>query len=92
MQEQLDPINQVYQIVINFSVNYSFQLLGAVLVLIAGFIIGGWVARLILRAQERRNVDVTLRQFIASTARMLVLGMFLIIAIRTNTAPSNWNE
>ena len=81
MQEQLDPINQVYQIVINFSVNYSFQLLGAVLVLMAGFIIGGWVARLILRAQERRNVDVTLRQFIASTARMLVLGMFLIIAL-----------
>ena len=52
MQEQLDPINQVYQIVINFSVNYSFQLLGAVLVLIAGFIIGGWVARLVLRAQN----------------------------------------
>ena len=79
MQEQLDLITQVYQIVINFAVNYSFQLFGAVLVLIAGFIVGGWVARLILRAQERRNVDVTLRQFIASTVRILVVGMFLII-------------
>ncbi|MEM7366150.1 MAG: mechanosensitive ion channel family protein [Pseudomonadota bacterium] len=81
MQEQLDLINQVYEIVINFAVNYSFQLFGALLVLIAGFIVGGWVSRIILRAQERRNVDVTLRHFIASTVRILVVGMFLIIAL-----------
>lgn len=81
MQEQIDLINQVYEILVNFAVNYSFQLLGAVVVLIAGFIVGGWVSRFILRAQERRNVDKTLRQFIASTIRFVVVGMFFIIAL-----------
>ena len=34
-----------------------------------------------LRLQARRNIDVTLRQFIASAVRLLVLVMFLIIAV-----------
>ena len=81
MQEQVDLAQQVYQLVVNFLVTYSFQLLGAILVVIAGYIIGGWVSRALLRLQERRNVDITLRQFIASTVRLLVVGMFLIVAL-----------
>ncbi len=81
VEEQIDLAQQVYQLVVNFLVTYSFQILGAIIVLIAGFIVGGWVARLLMRIQERRDVDVTLRQFIASTVRALVIGMFLIIAL-----------
>ncbi len=81
MEEQLDLAAQVYQLVVNFLVGYSFQILGAVLVLIGGFIVGGWVSRAVLRLQERRDVDVTLRQFIASTVRLLIVGMFLIVAL-----------
>ncbi len=81
MKEQVDLAQQVYQLVVNFLVTYSFQLLGAVLVVIAGYIVGGWVSRALLRLQERRNVDVTLRQFIASTVRLIVVGMFFIVAL-----------
>jgi small conductance mechanosensitive channel len=81
VEEQLDLIQQVYELIVNFAVNYSFQLVGAILVLIAGFIVGGWVAKALLRIQEKRNVDVTLRQFIASSVRILVIGLFLIIAL-----------
>ncbi|MGR9092301.1 MAG: mechanosensitive ion channel family protein, partial [Gammaproteobacteria bacterium] len=44
-------------------------------------VVGGWVSRALLRLQERRNVDVTLRQFIASTVRLVVIGLFVMIAI-----------
>lgn len=81
MEEQLDLVQQVYELIVNFAVTYSFQLLGAVVVLVVGFIVGSWVSRVVLRIQEKRNVDVTLRLFIASVARMLVIGMFLIIAL-----------
>jgi small conductance mechanosensitive channel len=81
LEQQLDIVQQVYQLVVNFAVAYSFQLLGAGLVVVVGYVIGGWVSKVVLRLQERRNVDVTLRQFIASIARMLVIGMFLIIAL-----------
>jgi len=52
-----------------------------VITLIAGFIVGGWVSRILLRFQERRDVDVTLRHFIASTERLVVIGLFVIMAV-----------
>jgi len=81
MEEQLDLVAEVYQLVVNFMVTYSFQLLGAVLVLAIGFLVGGWVSRLVLRLQERRDVDVTLRVFIASLAKGVVVGIFLIAVL-----------
>ncbi len=44
-------------------------------------VVANWVGRALLRVQERRHVDLTLRQFIASTARVLVIGMFVIMAL-----------
>ena len=81
MEKELELAQQAYDVIVNFVVNYSFQLIGAVIILIAGFVVGSWVSRILLRIQERRNVDVTLRQFIASTARLFVIGMFVIIAV-----------
>ena len=81
MKEELELAQQVYDVIVGFLVTYSFQLIGGVVILIAGFVVGGWVSRAVLRLQERRNVDVTLRQFIASVARLSVIGLFVIIAM-----------
>lgn len=81
MEEQLDLVTEVYQLIINFLVTYSFQLIGAVLVLALGFLVGGWVSRLVLRVAERRDVDVTLREFIASLVKGIVVGIFLIAVL-----------
>ncbi len=81
MQEQFGLLEEVYTLIVNFAVTYSFQLLGAVIVLIVGYIIGGWLSRLLLTVLEKRDVDVTLRLFIASAGRLIIVGMFLIIAL-----------
>jgi small conductance mechanosensitive channel len=81
VEKELELAQQAYDVIVSFVVTYSFQLIGAVIILIAGFIIGGWVARALLRLQARRDVDVTLRQFIASTVRLIVIGLFVIIAV-----------
>ena len=81
LEQGIDLMENVYETVVGFLVGYSFQLVGAVLVLIAGFIVANLVARVLLRAQERRDVDVTLRQFIASAMRIVVIVLFLIIAL-----------
>lgn len=66
---------------VDFMVTYSFQIVGAVIIMIIGYMVSNWAGNAVLRLQERRNVDVTLRQFIASALRLLVLVMFLIIAV-----------
>jgi small conductance mechanosensitive channel len=78
---KIQSVEHIYEFVIQFLVAYSFQLLGAALVLIAGFLVAAWVAKWLLRVQERRNVDATLRQFIASAARLLLIGLALVIAL-----------
>lgn len=72
MEEQLGLVQEIYSLVVNFAVTYSFQLLGAVVVLIAGFIVGGWVSRMLLGVMERKGVDITLRQMLASVARLTI--------------------
>lgn len=81
MKEELEVFQQAYQLIVNFLVTYSFQLAGAAIILVAGFIVGRWVSRMLLGFMERRNVDVTLRQFIASSVRLAVLALFVIIAL-----------
>ena len=81
MPQELVGLQQVGQLVVNFLVAYAFQIAGAVIILIAGFVVANWLAGVLLRVQEKRNVDITLRQFIASTARLMVLGLFVIIAL-----------
>jgi len=81
MRDELDTFQRVYALVVDFFVRYSFQVLGALLIMVAGFIVAAWVGKWLLRAQERRQVDVTLRQFIANTVRLLVIALFAVIAL-----------
>jgi small conductance mechanosensitive channel len=81
MTEQLDLVTEVYQLIVNFLVAYSFQLVGALLVLVLGFLAGGWISRLVLRVMQRRDVDVTLREFLASVVKGLVVAIFMIAVL-----------
>ena len=81
MDEEIALVQRVYTVIVEFLVNYSFQILGAVIILVAGFIVARWVARVLLRVLERRDVDVTLRQFIASTVRLIIIALFVMIAM-----------
>ncbi len=81
MDEEIQQITAIYDMVIAFFVTYSFQLLGAVLIIIIGFWLGGKVSSLIHRICQRHSMDVTLSAFFASTAKILVITIMSIIAM-----------
>src|SRR4030095_8603963 len=72
---------RIYEVLIEYLVTYSFQILGALVIFGAGVLLAGWVSRLFLKLLERRQVDVTLRVFIASMVRLLLIGLAVIIAL-----------
>jgi small conductance mechanosensitive channel len=78
---ELSALTQIYQTIIDFFVRYSFQVLGALIIMAVGFWVAGWVGRAVLRVQEKRHVDVTLRQFVASTARLAIIVLFAVVAL-----------
>ncbi|NIQ11216.1 mechanosensitive ion channel family protein, partial [candidate division KSB1 bacterium] len=36
MEKELETIQQIYNVVVEFIINYSFQILGAIIILIVG--------------------------------------------------------
>jgi small conductance mechanosensitive channel len=81
MDEEIQQITAIYDMVVEFFVAYSFQLFGAVLIIILGFWVGGRIAVLIRKLGDRNNIDVTLTSFFASTAKLLVIIVMTIIAL-----------
>jgi len=81
MQEELQEINKVYQLIVEFMVNYSFQLLGAMVILLVGIFVAGKIGKAVEGLCTKRNIDVTLSKFIASTVRLIVIVMIAIVSL-----------
>ena len=80
-QEQLDVARQLIEKIIDFATEYSFQVLGGLIVLVLGWIVAGYVARLLMKVFAKKNVDITLSKFIAGTAKLLVIIFAVIVAL-----------
>ncbi|GGO75745.1 mechanosensitive ion channel protein [Marinobacterium nitratireducens] len=80
-EEEFESAGKIYTLVVDFFVNYSFQVIGAILIFILGLLVARWIAGITLRLCERHDVDVTLRLFIASTVRLLVVAMVIVICL-----------
>ncbi len=81
VQQELQALAKFYEIVIDFVVNYSFQVIGALLILAVGAIVSRYAARLLLDMCEKRNVDITLSKFLSSVVRILIFALFVIISL-----------
>ncbi|MCR4266891.1 mechanosensitive ion channel family protein [Nitratireductor sp. ZSWI3] len=57
-----------------FAVSYAFSILGAIVLIIAGFLVAGFVERSVLRALDRfPSFDATLSTFLSKLARYAIL-------------------
>ncbi len=81
MQEQISALQKVIDKVIEYAVAYSFQALGAIIVLIVGVLIANWAGRSVAAAFKQRNFDPTLSKFLAAGLRILIIAFAVIIAL-----------
>ena len=81
LRTELEQASAMYDMVINFFTNYSFQLVGALLILLLGYAVAGKVAKIILRVCEKQQLDITLSRFLASTTKVVVMIMVSVMAL-----------
>ena len=81
MEEQITTLQKLINTLIEFSVNYSFNVLGAIIILIVGAIVGKWMSSIVLTICQKKKLDVTLSNFLASIAKAVVLVFAVIIAL-----------
>ena len=81
MQDELKAAQKVINLIIDFFVNYSFQVVGAIVILVVGILVARAVASFLMKLFERKKLDVTLSKFITAGAKAAILGFAIIIAL-----------
>lgn len=81
IKQEFAQLQVVYDTIINFFVNYSFQLIGALIILLIGLFIASRISRGVNNLCQSKGLDVTLSRFVANVMRILVIAMVLIICL-----------
>ena len=68
-------------ITLNLIIQYGFQILGALIILIVGVLLARWVGKITNRCLETRVKEPPMRLLIVRATRILVLGLTLLVAI-----------
>lgn len=79
--EEITQLQKVVSIMIDFCVRYSFQIVGALIILGLGMYIAGWVSKIVIRMCEKKGMDVTLSSFLARIVKLVVLCFVIIMAL-----------
>lgn len=67
---------------VGMGLQFGPKVLTAVVILVAGWVSGGWVARSSRRMLERFHLEPPVRALLEKTIRVLVLGLFAILALQ----------
>ena len=81
MEEELARASAIYDLIVTFLVNYSFQILGAILIFVAGIVIASKISNGLFTFCQSKGLDVTLSKFIANVVKLLFILMIGIIAL-----------
>ncbi|HYP69115.1 MAG TPA: mechanosensitive ion channel family protein [Thiobacillaceae bacterium] len=82
MNEQFSALQQAKGTLIDLGIKFGPKLVVALLILVAGFYVGRWVGGVVDRLLIRLNLDITVRQILVRILRVLVLGLFLVMALQ----------
>lgn len=81
MAEQITAVQKLIDTIVEYSVKYSFQIIGAIIILLVGFFIAKWVSSLIKKLCEKKKLDVTLSGFVASLVRIIIIAFVVVLAL-----------
>ena len=83
MQEEIQAVQKIVDLIIDFFVRYSFQVAGAIIVLVVGWIVARAIGSFVLRLLEKKKLDITFSRFIASTVKFIIIVFAVLVALGT---------
>lgn len=82
MNNQLAALDQVQSTAIDLGLKFGPKLMVACLIILAGHFAGRWVGKMIEGVLIKLDLDVTLRLLLVRMVRVLVLGLFAVMALQ----------
>ncbi|MBF0217538.1 MAG: mechanosensitive ion channel [Candidatus Omnitrophica bacterium] len=78
---EMSTARKIADMVIEYIVRYSFQALGGIVIIFAGWLVAGFAAKLISRFLHDKKVDVTVSKFMTGIVRLGIIGFAVLIAL-----------
>lgn len=82
MDEPIQALEHAQKTAIDLAIQFGPKVVVALLILVAGYFVGRWVGRLADTMLVKLHLDETLRLLLVRIVRLLVLGLFLIMALQ----------
>ncbi|HXI85039.1 MAG TPA: mechanosensitive ion channel family protein [Verrucomicrobiae bacterium] len=77
----MPPVEQWQNTIVNFFITYGFQMVGAVIILIAGGLIARWLAGLTDRTLIKHHLEPPIRVLMVRVVRLIVFGFAVVLAL-----------
>ncbi len=81
MDREIESLQNIINVASEFIINYGFQFIGAIIILLIGWQIAKWISKIVFKICERAQLDITLSRFFSNVAKTLVLVFVIIIAL-----------
>lgn len=81
LNKEIESMQKMYNVIVEFFVNYSFQILGAVIITFLGIYVAKKVGILVESFLSKKQIDVTLSRFISTTVKVIIVAGTAVIAL-----------
>ncbi|MDP5147233.1 mechanosensitive ion channel family protein [Shewanella sp. ULN5] len=81
LDKELAQLQSAYNLITEFLVQYSFQLIGALLIFLLGLWVASKAASFVANQFEKHNVDITLSNFTSNLVRIIIIIMVAVICL-----------
>lgn len=81
MEPQIQMISNIIDVASEFAIAYGLQLIGALVILLIGLKVAGFLSRRVVVLCERRKIDVTLSRFAGNVVKIVLMVIVVIITL-----------
>lgn len=81
MTDEIKNLSNIVNVASELAVTYGFQFVGAIIILLIGWQVAKWIAKITFGLCERVHLDITLSRFFSNLAKTLILVFVVIIAL-----------
>ncbi len=82
MDNKLETLDQARRTLVDLAIKFGPRVVTAIIILIAGFFVARWVGRVLQRWLGSIDLEPPVRMLFLRGTRVLVLGLFVIIALQ----------
>ncbi len=82
MNNQLQSLDQIKAAVLDMAIRFGPKLVVAIVILMAGYVVAGWVGGMLERLLTRFKLELPVRTLLVRTGRVLVVALFAILALQ----------